>query len=154
MPSINVLCSTLFRVCSWPLHGRMKMLVSSVIMPATLSLICVALLGRRNSFPMLREIRVQQWEEGKAHLKHVVFSCVVVTLCFCMGLQNKNSLGSNDSDCSFKTFIFIFCFIWPHLWRETIWCYSSCPLVIMLQYGFLTLSDCSAGHPLFKYRMC
>lgn len=49
------------------------MLVSSIVMPATMSLICVALLGRGNSFPMLWEIHVQQWEEGKAYLKCVFF---------------------------------------------------------------------------------
>lgn len=44
-------------------------MLPSVIMPATLSLTCVALLGGGNSFPVSWEIHVQQWEEGKAHLK-------------------------------------------------------------------------------------
>ena len=152
MPSVNRLFSTLFPACSWPLCGRMKMLISSVIAPATLSLIRVASLGGGNSFPVSQEIHVQQWEEGKAHLKDVVFCCLGI-LFFCMGSQNKNSLGGNDSDCCYKTFIFIFCFMWPHLRRETSWCYFSCPFVITLWYGFLTLSDCSAAHLLFKYQI-
>lgn len=151
-PSVNRLFSTLFPACSWPLHDRMKMLISSVITPTTLSLIHVALLGGGNSFPVSWEIHVQQWEEAKAHLKDVFFCCLEIIF-FCMGSQNKNSSGNNDGDCCYKTLIFIFCFMWPRLQRETSWCYSSCPFVIMLWYDFLILSDCSAAHLLFKYRM-
>lgn len=105
-----------------------------------LSLVCVASLGGGSSFPISWAIHVQQRAEGKAHLKDVVFCCLGFLFVFgfgfgfffCMGLQNKNSLGSNDSDCCYKTFTFIICFMWPHLWRETSWCYSSCPFVSML----------------------
>lgn len=36
---------------------------------ASYSVTGVALLGGENGFPMSWEIHVQQWEEGKAHLK-------------------------------------------------------------------------------------
>lgn len=130
MPSVNGLFSTFFPACSWPLHGRMKMLIICHHASYSVTRLCCFTGWRKTAFLLLQEVHIQQMGGRKSSSR--MFLCCLRILFFCMGLQNKISLGSYGNGWCYKTFLFIFCFMWPHLRREVSWCYSSCLFVVML----------------------